>query len=406
MTSRIAVRLLPAALLAGVFAAACGKTPPPPAKPGPARRAGRVVTLADLEKPLDDGLDRVNLANIAHGASIVSRTGESTLDVSAVQMIDGDPSTAWLTPLYDLEQSAVIALPSRSRVEQLGAKRAGSARAGFHALRIERSLDGVHFEPFTTLELADKADYQVTPVTPAEALYLRATPEQPTGSYIQLNSLIALGRPLEPIAPRTIGGCWSINGSSAADLVQNGATFSGTLDGLAVDGGSDGRSFRFAWTRGPEYGVGIVTVTPDGKHLSGIKWYEEAFPLFLGGSWLGDRVPCRAKPIARGDVFQIFMTRFGRFPLYGLGFDGEGRLAAGSEPAVDRLARFLTVNRRSPWNLANHGDPRQNASLRAALLQRHVDLTNVAFLQRAPLRDPFTEPMRALYGSVDLEIRR
>ncbi|MCU1349636.1 MAG: hypothetical protein JWO56_2666, partial [Acidobacteria bacterium] len=30
----------------------------------------------------------------------------------------------------------------------------------------------------------------------------------------------------------------------------------------------------------------------------------------------------------------------------------------------------------------------------------------VAFVQRPPTREPFTEPMRALYGNIDLEIRR
>ncbi|MCU1348814.1 MAG: hypothetical protein JWO56_1844, partial [Acidobacteria bacterium] len=324
--------------------------------------------MADLEKNPDDSGDRDNLANIAHGASIAWRTGESTLDSSPAQAIDGDPSTAWLTPMYDPEQAAVVALPSRTRVEQLGAKRTASARAGTRALRIERSLDGVHFEPFTTLKLADTSAYQVTPVTPAEALYLRVTLEQPTGPFVQLNSFIARGKPLEPIAPRTIGGCWAINGgSSSAALVQHGGTISGTLAGVAVDGGSDGRSFRFAWTRGPQFGVGVATITPDGRHLSAITWYEEAYPLNLSGSWFGEQAPCSTKPVERPDVFQTYMSRFGHVPLYGLGFDGEGRLAAGSEPAVERLVQFLAANPRTLWNLVNHGDPRQLASLRAAL---------------------------------------
>lgn len=366
-----------------------------------------MVPISALAQQPDDAPDRDNLANLAYGASIASRTGESTLDYSAVQLIDGDPVSTWLSPLHAPEQSIVVALPSRSRIEQLGAHRGASPRSGVNSLRIERSLDGVTFEPYTILHLAANGLYQMSPVPPAEATYLRVTTAEPTGAWAQLNSFVVRGKPVEPVAPRSLDGCWSINRNTAASFEQHGNSFSGSIGDLSVDGGSDGRAFRFVWTRGPQFGMGILTLTPDGRHLTGIKWYEEANPLFLGGSWFGDRVSCGAKHAKREDVFPVFLNRFGRFPFYSLSFDEQAKLLPGSEPALDRLAKHLAANPRTLWNLTNHGDARRLATLRAALAQRGVNLANVAFVQAtAPRREAFTQPTRALYDNIDLEIRR
>ena len=398
MTARTCVRLL----LAAIVAAACTKAPPPAKKP-----ASNIVTLAELEQPPDDSPDRDNLANLAYGASIVSRTAENTLDASAAQLIDGDPVSAWVSPAHDPIQSIVIALPSRSRLEQLGARRPVSPRGAVKSLLVERSLDGVTFEPFTTLKLEDTREYQISPVTPADAAYLRITTAEPAGALAQLGSFIARGKPLEPMTPRTLDGCWSINGITSASFEQHGDAVSGTIGDLSVDGGSDGRAFHLAWTRGPQYGMSIITLTPDSRHLTGIKWYEEAYPLFLGGSWFGERVPCAAKNAPRENVLQTYLNRFGRFPLFGLAFDGHAKLLPGSEPVVERLARHLAENPRTLWQLTGHGDARRLESLRAALQQRGVALANVSFVQaKAPRRDGFTQPMRVLYDDIDLEIRR
>lgn len=400
MTSRLRVRLLLGALLA----AACTKAPRQAAPP---KMPPNLVPLSSFNQPPDDGPDRDNLANLAYGASILSRTGESSLDFSAVQLIDGDPLSPWLSPLHAPEQSIVVALPSRSRIEQLGARRGASPRSGVKSLRIERSLDGKTFEPYTTLHLAENAQYQIGPVPPAEATYLRLTTAETTGAFSQLNSFVVRGKPLEPMAPRSLDGCWSINRITTASFQQQGNSFSGSIGGLSVDGGTDGRAFRFVWTRGPQFGMGLVTLTPDSRHLTGLQWYEEATPLFLGDSWFGDRVACGAKKAPPQNVFEIFLNRFGRFPLYGLAFDAQAKLLPGSEPALERLAKHLAANPRTLWNLTNHGDARRLETLRAALAQRGVNLANVAFVQaKAPRREAFTEPTRALYDDIDLEIRR
>ena len=244
-------------------------------------------------------------------------------------------------------------------------------------------------------------------MTPAEAAYLRITTAEPTGTSAQLGSFIVHGKPLEPVAPRTLDGCWSINGITPAAFEQHGNEVSGTIGDLSVEGGTDGRSFHLVWTRGPQYGMSIITLTPDSKRLTGIKWYEEAYPLFLGGSWFGERVPCGAKSAPRENVFRVFLNRFGRFPLNGLAFDANAKQLPGSEVTVERLAQHFAANPRPPWQLTGHGDARRLDTLRAALLQRGVDLANVSFVQgKAPRREPFTQPMRELYGNIDLEIRR
>jgi hypothetical protein len=405
VTSRHGFRLF----LAATLLVACHRQPveKPPAKPEPG-------TLAAMDLPPDDTEERSNLLNIAHGASIVSRTGETTLENSAVQAIDGDPDSAWLSPPYDPDQTFVIALPSRTSIRQLGAKRSPQVRLAIRTIEFERSNDGVHFEPLQTLKLVDSGSYQLFPVTPAEASYLRVTMHDPGGPYIQLNSLLARGEALEPVAPRRIDGCWSINGEPAV-FRQNGAAVPyGRIGELTLDGGSDGRFFRFVWTNKAEYGMAAISVSPDGNHLSGIKWHEEALPLFLGGSWFGDRIPCQegtlgqvGTPDKQAAVFETFMTRFGRFPLYGLEFDAHNELIDRSRWTLDAVTGYLRTHPSGTFQFTGYGNPQQLTALRAALQKRGTDLSHVTFVsERIPRRDPVTDVMRSLYGNIDLQIRR
>jgi hypothetical protein len=404
VTSRHGFRLL----LAAVLLASCHREPAgKPAKPAP-------DSLEAMQAPPDDAEERSNLLNIAHGATIISRTGESTLENSAVQAIDGDPASAWLSPPYDTDQTFVIALPSLSRIRKLGAKRSPFARMAVRSLEVERSTDGIHFEPFTTLKLADNGSYQLFPVTPADASYLRVTTHEPGGPYMQLSSVVAHGEPLEPVAPRHLDGCWSINGQPAV-FRQNGAAVPyGRIGDLTLDGGSDGRFFRFVWKNKAEYGMAVISVSADGNHLSGIKWHEEALPLFLGGSWFGDRIPCQQgasgvpdNPAKPTPVFETFMARFGRFPLYGLEFDARGELTDRSRWTLDAVTRYLQAHPSGAFQFTGYGSEQQLNALHSALQKQGALLSKVTFVSaRTPRREPITDVMRSLYGNIDLEIRR
>jgi hypothetical protein len=205
-----------------------------------------------------------------------------------------------------------------------------------------------------------------------------------------------------------------------AAFSQKGSLVEGSVGDTFVEGGSDGRFFRFAWIRGrtPEYGLAAVSITPDGRHLSGIVWHEEAIQsaMFLADDWLGEKCGGQWPPpvgIGEAPVLQTYLQRFGYFPLYGLRFDDAGRLdEAESAATLDRITPFLKPNVRfvSHELIRDPGTAQTKLdTLRAALQKRGVNLTGIDFVSmgnRDPRRPADIDLTRAMYGTVELQIRR
>src|SRR2546430_13001545 len=70
----------------------------PPSRPRPKS------ALSFETKAPDDTPERQSLLDLSRGATVVSRTGESMLQFSALQAIDGDPGSWWAPPPRDLPQ--------------------------------------------------------------------------------------------------------------------------------------------------------------------------------------------------------------------------------------------------------------------------------------------------------------
>ena len=163
---------------------------------------------------------------------------------------------------------------------------------------------------------------------------------------------------------------------------------------IDLAGGTNGRIWRFNWIRGNDYGMSMLTVSPDGKHLSGIDWHEEAIPLFFDTSWFGDRGPCTST-LAAFDVPMALLRRTGRFQMYDTAQLPRLLKAIPNAVLVAHEFRFQTAeeNRRAA---------------QAALDRLHLP-SGIKFVVQgsdAARQQPVTDVMRALYSTVDLEIRR
>jgi len=163
-------------------------------------------------------------------------------------------------------------------------------------------------------------------------------------------------------------------------------------------------------------------VTPDGKHLASMVWHEQALQAdqFYADDWLGDRGPCPAKTSV--DVFITYLQRFGYFPLYALRFSDDGTLDDGaSAPALERVMKLLAANPQLKARFIAHeltnATPRENlavsqkkiATLRDALSRRGAAVAGLTFIavgEAHPRREATSDLTRAMYSSVDLEVRR
>jgi hypothetical protein len=373
--------------------------------------------------PTDIINEQSSLLDLSRGATIVSRTGEAMLSVSAINTIDGDIGTFWQTPPHDFPQSIVIALGAPSRIDRIGIR---SLEAGFEpkAVPFESSLDGTTWQPLATitpkrLELAQWLD-----VAPTTASYLRANIPAPAtaGHDVRLHSIYAHGAEIAPRVDPRIDGCWSINGSAAL-FVQRGIRATGVLmrgaQPIFLEGGTTGRIWRFNWIHGNDFGYTAFAISPDDKHFSGIEWHEEAIPLFRALPWFGERTTC-APAVIRNDVELALLHRANRVGLFGLQFDASGNLLL--EASREELQSLLKIiHAAPPIDIVAHEfrqpDARRNKeiaqreidSLKAALVSLSADVSRISF-RAAGSDDPRQQPEReiaaAVSSSVEVEVRR
>ncbi|HEV8659962.1 MAG TPA: discoidin domain-containing protein [Thermoanaerobaculia bacterium] len=385
-------------VLIALVLAACREAPVSP----PARAAQD--SGAPQSQP--DDSERGNLLNIALGASVVSRTAELTLDYSALRAIDGDPASSWRSTSYDAkDQTIVFALPARTRIEKIGIRteREESFRAG--GLQVDSSIDGVNFAPLASLKLAATGDLQLFPIPPRDIVYLRVTTAEAPGRFATLQSVQVRGQWEETPKQQPIAGCWSINRFASQFKTDRGRIV-GTIAGdhpISLDGDWDGLVYRFLWISGPDRGFGLITTAPDGKHLSGLRWYMEPTAESSAESWFSERSSCSRAP-ASEDVRLLFLRRSGRLPLYG-----------SDEATLDFLARVpgrgRLISREFRQPTAEENRRRAQArldSLREAMKKRGGDSTRfdwVATGSENPPRPIENEMMRVLYSVIDLETR-
>ena len=365
---------------------------------------------------------RVNLLDAGRGGTVISRTGEHSLEVSPVLTIDGDRLTLWSTPRDNAEQTIVFALPARSLVDEI-AVQVGSTEDQYapRKLALESSLDGVTFTPLITFTPGLVEPMQTRSITPVEMRYLRVKTVG-ASRFSQVREFAAHGRELEPPAPGRLEGAWMLN-SSPAHFVTRGARTFGVLadrEPLYVDGGSDGRAYRFAWSRGPQIGLALVTVSPDGKHLSGIQWHTEKVSFEnVGRTWFGDRADSNDLKTDGTEVMLAFMRHTGFYPLYGLYFDeGDGLIESESDATLAMVQALVTGSAQRRFRLTAvevRGDAAGNharatkriGALREVLQRRRLDLSRVSFAiagaEQARVKAD-TPVEHALYGVVELQL--
>lgn len=399
-----------------LLTAACGTPEQQPARQLPSDAIGPRGNV------VRDESERGNLLNIALGASVVSRSAEITLEQSALRAIDGDPGTFWASPPDDgPDQVLLFALPARTRVERIGIQTPAAPIYHLVSAQVDTSLDGSAFTPLLRVRLSDKTpDLQLFTVPPRDVVYVRVTTLEAPGKFAQINSVQVRGRWEEPPKQQSIAGCWSLNGMNA-QFTDDRGRITGTIaydQPLSLEGGSDGLVYRFVWVSGPNRGFAAIDVTPDGKHLSGLRWFEEPIEYSAADSWFGGKRTCDAAP-HHADVVTEFLRMKHRLPLYSLRFDENGALMENeSAGGLDLLANFAQHPPSQRLRLVSREYRRPGAeqnrrtaqarleSLRSALQKRGIDARRFEWSTLGsdnPPRPIETEIQRTLYSTIELE---
>jgi hypothetical protein len=377
-----------------------------------------------VEKPVVQAASE-NLLTLPRGAVVIARTGEAWLGVSAIQAIDTDPASFWATPPADVSETMTIALGGEAEIRRIGFSRGGRGKTNLaRTLAFEHSLDGGTFAPLGTVTMGTEPDAW-TDVAPARARFLRVTTVDgfvPSPQHLRVPTLLATGSLKE--SPRaSIDGGWTINGvptwfESSGNRVR-GVTREDPP--RLLEGGWDGRVLRLAWSRKNEHGAVALVLDPAGRHLNGILWYLWPHRPFFGTSWFGVRTAMEPPPMAGPSPQTIFLRSDGRYPLYGLSFEGE-QLTPHSTPTVQGVASLIGRAEPRTFRFVAHHVGTETAEfdrrlaaarldrLRAALRDVGVDLSRVEFeaagrTAASTANDrPWTPLQVVLNNRIDLEL--
>jgi len=299
-------------------------------------------------------VDGDNLLNLAYGASVVSRTGELNLESSAVHAIDGLLGSVFACSPGSPREIVIYSLLAPAAVTRVGVT---PSRTEVPArVRFDTSMDGERWTELTTITPEAGETRQLWGVKETVARFIRVQPLDDK-YYVRVRGIHALGRELEPPATPSFGGCWTINGSPA-QLTQEGAHITGVIatdPPIYLDGGTDQRVGTVMWVQGPMWGYAALTRTPDGRHLTGLRFHEEVDSRNVGEGWFGERCDKSNRSAAfqaagppassrQGDGRQDASVPAGRMPALQrpysawLAFDSNGRLLQDvSRSALDTI---------------------------------------------------------------------
>ncbi|MCM2316823.1 MAG: discoidin domain-containing protein [Thermoanaerobaculia bacterium] len=414
MSSRAAERLARALGLALLLACgiAAGCKEEPPAKTEPVRHA---LWFPD---------DPKELLTPARGVVVVDRSGELSFEGSTLSAIDGDPTTAWLSPPKDLEQWVVFEFSARSRITRVGAStdRVSPSSRSVAKLRFEGSLDGETFREIGTVDVERGKDDQTFEVPPSEVRFLRVTTLENHGdeSTNAVPTLLAKGEELEQPAPPRFAGRWQVY-DWTVDLSQEGSALYGVAQmdpPMIFYGAVDGRVARLVWSRGNESGVAWFTVNPSSTRLSGLWWWiGPVQDPWFGEAWYGERrgdAPLFRTPIPQ--IADVHLKKSGKMPLYGLVFRPDGELdVEASRSAIEFIGEALRafpsyrvrleVLNCSTWdeakNLASSRD--RAAKLSAALVRAGLPKERL-IIESTSRTDRISLMLRLLFSRVDFSL--
>ncbi len=391
------------------FSPHCQRTSAPP-----------VSTAKAVLPPRD--LDADNLLALIHGAVGTHRTGELSLEASALFALDSDSSTGWSTPPMDPQQTLTIVLPARAIVSQVGLSVPERVDPGFIAKTVafDSSADGKTFAPLGVMKLAKGGENQLISVTPTEARWIRAriVSEHPV-HVLTVFALEARGREIDAYVRPALDGEWTLNGLPAR-FQTSGTRVRGrvaTVPETVIDGAWDGRLIRFTWTRGPQYGPGILVPGADQTSLNGMFWFQDAIPLFFGAAWFGKRTSAEPEMIPEADQSSTFLPRNGRYPLYRFTFGSAGELNEAAE-AIARVAGITSATPASRFRLVVHDFHGKDAAacdeaskarlsaIREAMVAARIAPANLEFVaagSREPKEDIQSPLQRMIYSRVEIQ---
>lgn len=324
-----------------------------------------------------------NILSMSGGAVLLSHSGEYTsAKWCAMNMFDGDTSTAWCSPQKAVSGTFLIELAQRYRLERLAVDSSNvqeQSYPGISARTVEvwgsTTSDKDGFTKLATITGTRNGRTEIPLKGLPEAQWLKLVILDNYGhrEYTELNDFEAYGQPVgKPVNP-SFTGTFSSNWGPIK-LQQNGYSVVGCYthaDGR-ITGSADGHVLRFDWVQrnGGNHGTAIMVLNSAGNFLNGA-WYGASGS--MGGAWTGNRddsVGCNCQP-AVGNAIGERLIREKRVIAYGIHFDSDSaKLKPQSEPALNEILEALKKNPSVKVRIEGHTDSTNTDQYNLSLSQK------------------------------------
>jgi hypothetical protein len=151
---------------------------------------------------------------------------------------------------------------------------------------------------------------------------------------------------------------------------------------MYILGGTDGRTIRATWIRGPMWGPAIITLDPHRRALSGVRWHETVRSQDSGDGWFGTPCPVERRALARREadetaIASAILNRTGQWVAYG-------------DSALDTLAALIAREPAKRFQLVVRSAKKRD-ELRARGIKAAITVTPAKTV---------TEPQRAMADGV------
>jgi hypothetical protein len=323
-----------------------------------------------------------DLSLILNGGSVAWRSGEASLEFSAIHAFDGTDKTAWTTPPLAMgapppHATAIVALPAKCRVTAVSITNATTFRhRATQSIAISPSMDGKTFGDRQTIAPKDLVLAERFPLVPADAKYVRVElmDQLKTAQMLDLPSLAIHGDRLEKVSPRRLEGTYEVLGSRGSFRQEHSRVRAEiAMDPpMQIDGAWHGPTLRFAWTRGNKRGIGIITAPDDGSTFSGLTWFESASSISNAWPLFAKRVDASTLPVETS-VIRQHLARDRRAPLPQIAIDGEEVLAAQNESILKELRALVELNPQAGFRIVAASVLGETEPERLAHARRRID---------------------------------
>jgi len=314
-----------------------------------------------------------SLVSIASGAFVIKRPSEWSDNWSAFNLIDENSGRFWATEKgITTPQTLVIALAEQTLLKMVEFDNLAhdiqfpGCTAKDILVEVSDVSESDGFQKIAEVSLADAANNQrftVSAEVPGRWVRLTVRNNHGSDAVTELAQFRAYGHQLTQTPTPDVSGTYDVYFTGLLHLKQEGSSVTGCYESRQgrVDGGIEGKAFKFTWFEKLGYdvraiGPAVLVMSPDRGQFFSL-WTEIVSSrqrLILGKKVSNDPGSCPGWTASVEGQIANDLQQGGRTRIYGINFDSDSdRIKDESKPTLDKVVAVLKA--KPDWKITIEG---------------------------------------------------